>query len=128
VAKIVTQKVSFKGVSPDQLYRIYMDAKKHGSFIGSKVTINKKVGAKFSAFNGMVYGKNLCLVPNKMIVQTWRGKDWVKFNLDSILMLTFHRVKGGAEIKLVHTNVPEKHYKGIVYGWQNYYWKKWLKK
>lgn len=60
-----------------------------------------------------------------MIVQSWRGSDWKKTDLDSVLILTFSKASGGARIDLVHANVPDRHYAGIRKGWTKYYWNPW---
>ena len=122
--KTIQQTVKFK-VKPEKLYDIYMDSKMHSDAIGAPVKISKKVGGAFSSHGKYIIGKNLVLVPKKMIVQTWRGSDWTKKDLDSILTLTFNKVAGGSELVMVHNNVPDKHAKGITGGWNDYYWKLW---
>ncbi len=124
MAKTIEQKVSFN-VSPNRLFNIYMDAKLHGAAINSSVIIKKKTGASFSAFNGYVRGKNLLIVPNRLIVQSWRGKEWEKNDADSILVLSFEKARHGALLHMVHSNVPDHIAAKIKKGWNEYYWKPW---
>ncbi|MFQ5941874.1 MAG: SRPBCC domain-containing protein [Nitrososphaerales archaeon] len=124
MVKTIQQAVKFN-VSPDRLFDIYMDSKKHSAAINGKVSISRKVGARFSAHNGYIKGKNLAIVPKRMIVQSWRGYDWKKRDMDSTLILTFSKAAGGARINLVHANVPDKWYTLIKKGWYQYYWKPW---
>ena len=67
MAKNVTQKVKFKA-TPEELYHLYMDPKKHAKAIGSKVSLQPKVGGRFSAF-GMLEGRFLLLEKGKKIVR-----------------------------------------------------------
>lgn len=124
MTKVIRQRIRLP-TSPARLYNMYLNAKTHSAIIGHKVVIKKKVGEKFSAFNGMIVGRNLMTIPNHTIVQAWRAKPWKKSDPDSILILTFQKAPGGAEIDLVHVNVPSHDYKGVTEGWKNYYWKPW---
>ena len=125
MAKNVIQRIQFNA-TPETLYAIYMDPRKHAKAIGSKVRLVPKEGGRFSAF-GMLEGRFLLLEKGKRIVQTWRGMHWKKSDPDSILILTFKKTPGGAEIMLVHAQVPEHDYKGIQQGWPTHYWRPWKK-
>ena len=124
MAKIISQTVTLKA-QPDALFRTYLDSHRHGAVIGRKVRIGKKAGARFVAFNGIITGRNLLIVPNRVIVQAWRSRHWRKTDPDSILVLTFLRARGGGQIRLVHVNVPSHDYAGVKKGWHAYYWKPW---
>ena len=126
MTKTVTQQVVFKRVSPQKLYATYMDERKHAAAINAPASIEAKVGGSFSAF-GMLKGKFLVLVPNKMIVQRWRSVKFKKTDEDSILVLRFEKVNGGARIDLVHTSIPDHDYADIQEGWPKHYWKPWAK-
>lgn len=39
----------------------------------------------------------------------------------------FSKAPGGAQIDLVHVNVPRYDHKGVSQGWPKYYWKPWKK-
>ncbi len=124
MSKTIQQAVTFRA-SPERLYDIYMDARKHAAAINARASIERKVGGRFSAFDGMLRGRNLVLVPGRLIVQTWRGADWKKSEPDSVLVLAFARAPGGARLTLVHANIPDRYASGIRRGWPKYYWKPW---
>ena len=124
--KTIQQTAKFN-VKPEVLYDLFLNPKKLSVITGSKASTGKRVGTKFSLFNGALSGKNLAIVPGKMIVQSWRSNGWSKSDLDSVLVLTFSKIPGGGQINLVHSNVPENDYEGVKKGWQNYYWKPWKK-
>lgn len=111
--------------SPKTLFNIYLDSKKHGAAIDDKVTVSRKVGSRFTAFEGMLRGKTLMIVPDRMIVQSWRAKSWRKGDPDSILILLFSKAGGGGRIELIQANVPDHAYANITKGWPEHYWKPW---
>ncbi|MBI3232331.1 MAG: SRPBCC domain-containing protein, partial [Candidatus Doudnabacteria bacterium] len=53
-----------------------MDSKKHSAITGGAASISRKIGGKVSAYDGYISGKNVELVADKKIVQTWRASDW----------------------------------------------------
>ena len=124
MTKPIVQSVTF-AVSPARLFKIYTDSKLHSAATGSKAAVSSKAGATFTAFDGMLSGRNLAVVPNQMIVQVWRAHHWRKTDLDSILVMTFSKAPGGGRIDLVHVGVPEHDHKGVRLGWSKYYWKPW---
>ena len=122
--KAIQQSVTFKA-SPEELFSIYTDSKKHSAATGAKATVSARVGAKFKAFDGMLQGQNLVVVPSRRIVQRWRSSQFKKSDLDSILILDFSPAPQGGRIDLVHVNVPDHDYDGVRKGWPSYYWKPW---
>jgi activator of HSP90 ATPase len=109
------------------LYNMYLDAKEHGTAIDSTVKISKKEGAAFSADGKYITGKNLQLMQDRLIVQSWRASDWKKSDADSTFILYFDQQEDDAVINMVHANIPDSQYEGIKKGWDDYYWKPWKK-
>ena len=120
----IEQSVTFKS-TPAELYELFMDSKKHAAATGAPAKVSRKVGGKWSAFSGMILGKNLALLPNRMIVQSWRSSAWKASDPDSILVLRFQKAKGGATVFLAHVGVPPYDHKGVTEGWRKYYWETW---
>jgi activator of HSP90 ATPase len=117
----------FHNATPAQLYEFFMDPKKHTAATGMPANISRKVGGKWSAFGGMILGKTLALVPNRMIVQAWRSSQWKKADPDSILVVRFEKsASGGATVALTHVGVPEYDHDGVRQGWIKYYWEAYL--
>jgi activator of HSP90 ATPase len=117
---VIQQSVEFEKTTPEELFDILLDSRKHAEIIKAEVRISRREGDSFSAFNGMLTGKNLAIVPNKMIVQSWRGNVWKDDDLDSIVIMTFSSTKRGAKIDLIHANVPDQFVK--VEKWKELYW------
>ena len=117
--KAIEQKVLFKGSTAEQLFDIFVNPKKHSEIHGgSETTISSRAGRRFSLLNGNLKGKNLLIVPNRMIVQTWRGNVWKEDDLDSILSLVFTDTVKGAQIDLVHSFTPDQ----FIELWEQVYW------
>jgi len=111
--------------SAARLYRMYLDPKQHAAFTGAPVKIAARAGAVFEAFGGAISGRILQLVPNRLIVQSWRSVQFPRRDFDSTLVLTFWPDKGGARIDLTHVNVADCDYAGVSEGWSKYYWVPW---
>jgi activator of HSP90 ATPase len=122
MTKTIEQVVKF-AATPQELYDIYLDPKKHAAFTGGPCKISAKPGSKFDAFEGMLCGTMLYTIPGKQIVQRWRSCNFKEADMDSILMLTFMPNGKGARIEMVHANVPRQDHKGVTEGWPMYYWK-----
>jgi uncharacterized protein YndB with AHSA1/START domain len=110
---------------PDQLFDMYLDPAAHAAFTGSPVTIGSKPGAAFRAFDDMIKGTILQVVPKRLIVQSWRATHWADEEIDSTLILTFWPDEDGGRIELVHVNVADDDFAGVSQGWQEYYWEPW---
>jgi activator of HSP90 ATPase len=122
--RIIEQSVTLPA-SAERLFEMYLDPKAHGAIIGGPVSISAKEGSRFRAFNGMITGKTLMVLPKYMIVQSWRGSHWQMEDIDSILILTFRNVGEKARIDMIHANVADSDYEGVRTGWDKFYWKPW---
>ena len=120
--KTIKQSVTFNA-SPEQLYNLIMDEKKHAAFTGSKATISTKPDGKFSVFGGYCHGYNIELVKNKKIVQAWHFAEdgWPE---DHFSICNFEFEKEGDKTKLIfqQTNVPEHKVETLKEGWKEFYW------
>jgi len=108
---------------PDEVYDTLLDPRKHSEFTGSKATGKAKVGAKFTAWNGYISGKNIDLEKGKRIVQEWVTTEWPENNPPSRLEFTFKEVDGKTELTMVQSNVPTDQEEELKQGWIDYYWK-----
>lgn len=107
------------------LFDMYLDPLLHGAIVGGPVKISRVPGSEFEAFDGMITGRTIAVVPKKLIVQLWRGKQWKPEDRDSILVLTFLPDSVNGKIELTHLDVPEKEIGDVNKGWLDYYWKNW---
>ena len=80
MGKTIRQVVTFRA-SPHDVYEALMDSKKHSAFTGDKAVISREVGGTFEAGTGYISGTNLQLVPDRKIVQSWRGTDFPEVSI-----------------------------------------------
>lgn len=118
--KTIRQSVTFK-VAPHEVYEALMDSRKHAKFTGAKARISSAVGGKISAYDDYISGTNLELIPDKKIVQAWRGSDWPKDHYSKATFL-LKKVKGGTRLTFTQSGVPDQHYESIKQGWIDHYW------
>ena len=132
---MIIQTNQFIGVSPETLYNAYLNALEHGKMTSSGVETTSfyrkgvgnvetgEVGDELRAWsfkdaNGELQhnlrATILSLIPGKLIVQRWKNIPWTLAtnpklitNLESTLVLTFKQTAFGAEIHMVHVNVPD---------------------
>jgi uncharacterized protein YndB with AHSA1/START domain len=112
---------------PSRVFALYADAGLHAGTTGSGAAIQAKAGTAFTAWDGYIGGVNLHVVPDRMIVQTWRASDWGKDESDSVLVLLFLPEDGGTRLLVTHANVPDDQAAELKAGWTEYYWKPWKK-
>jgi activator of HSP90 ATPase len=123
MSRVIEQSVHLP-VSARELFDTYLESGKHAA-IGGTVTVSREVGAEFSAFDGGLTGRNLAIVPERLIVQFWRASVWQVGDPDSVLILTFSDDSAGGRIDLVQVNVPDHAVDMIDDGWKQHYWKPW---
>ena len=89
---------------------------------GGPAKMSDRVGAKFSLWDGSIWGKNIEVISQKKLVQEWysenEGEKWEK---PSIATFVLTQEKDDVRIDFVHENVPEKDLKNIEDGWREYY-------
>lgn len=122
--RTIQQTIRLPGMAA-ALYAAYLDPAEHAAITGGPVTIAAQAGASFEAFGGALAGRILHLVPDRLIVQTWRSRKWEPQDLDSILTLTFYPDAFGARIELVHVGVADRDAADVETGWERYYWTPW---
>ena len=110
---------------PGRLFDMYLDPVEHAAFTGFPVTISAQPGAPFSAFDNVLTGTMLQVVPKRLIVQSWRSPHWGATDIDSTLILSFLADKEGGRIELTHVNVVDDDFAGVSQGWEKFYWTPW---
>jgi len=119
--KTIKQK-EFLPVEPAEIYDAFLNEQKHSDFTGAKATCDRRVGGKFTAWDGYIRGKNVLLENGRRIVQEWMTTEWPDGYPPSLIEFTFKPKAGGTEVKLVQTNVPADQAKGYEKGWIDFYW------
>ena len=118
----ITQKVLIPNASPEQVYRALLSSKIHGEFTGSPANVSARKGAKFTAWDCYITGKNISLVKGKEIEQEWRTTEFPDEFGDSILKIKL-KVKGsGTELTMIQSKIPASQVSKYKEGWHESYW------
>jgi activator of HSP90 ATPase len=129
MSKPIQQTVTFNA-SPHDVYEALMDSKKHAAFTGGKASISRVVGGKIAAYDNYIAGKNIEIIPDKKIVQSWRAVDWPE-GYFSTITFKLTPVPEGTRLDFTHVDVPEGTEEEFTQGWTDNYWepmKKYLEK
>lgn len=119
--RTITQKVVV-AATPAQVYDAFVNPRVHAAFTGSPATCLARVGGKFTAWNGYIFGVNRELVKDRRIVQDWQTTEWPEGAEPSSVEFSFEAVKDGTEIRMVHSKVPAEQADAYRQGWIDYYW------
>src|SRR6185369_8674980 len=121
----IHQEVEVKA-SPARVYKALTDAKQFSTvtdFVtpGASTAISPEVGGTFSMFGGVITGRHIEMVPNELLVQAWRERDWAP----GVYSIVRFRLSGDAShSKLVfdHTGFPTGNAYQLAPGWKTHYW------
>ncbi|PKL84367.1 MAG: hypothetical protein CVV24_00050 [Ignavibacteriae bacterium HGW-Ignavibacteriae-3] len=109
-------------VSSKKIYTAWLSSKEHSAMTGGGAKVSAKIGGKFIAWDGYIDGKNLELIPNKRILQSWRSTEFSKNHPGSLLLIKFEEVKGGTKVTLIHSEIPDGTGAAYKKGWKDFYY------
>lgn len=112
----------FVSARPMDVYKAFVDAKKHSAFTGGKATGVGRVGGRFTAWDGYIAGKHLILAPGKRIVQEWVTSEWPEEAEPSRLEWVFKSYRGGCVVRMIHSKIPASQAAAYRQGWIDHYW------
>jgi len=85
---------------------------------GYKAELELIEGSEFSLWEGDIVGKNLKIIPGKLLQQEWYFDGQVE---KSIVTLKLSDKEKGTLVELKHQNIPDEAYDDIREGWKKYY-------
>ena len=106
---------------PDKIYDVWLEGRKHGEMTGAKASGYAKVGKPFTAWDSYITGTNLELVLHKKIVQAWRASEFKETDPDSKVEILLKKIRGGTEVTINHSEIPDGLGAGYKKGWFDYY-------
>jgi uncharacterized protein YndB with AHSA1/START domain len=121
MCKTIKQRVKFKA-SPDTVYDLLADSRKHAAVTGRKATISRRIGGTFSACGDDVTGINVDLVPGRRIVQAWRHRRFPEGIYSMAAVTLTPTPDGGTEVVLTHRGVPKDLIPETERAWRERYW------
>jgi activator of HSP90 ATPase len=102
------------------LYNAWLNSEEHAKMTGGEAECSDVVGGLFSVWDGYITGKNLSLVVDSEIVQTWRSTEFKDSDADSKLTVRFKNNQEGCELTLIHQNIPDDQ-PDYEKGWEDHY-------
>lgn len=108
--------------APHDVFEALMDSGKHSLLTGDKAIISRKVGGKFTAYGDYIEGKNLEIVKDRKIVQSWRASDWPEGHYSKVTF-EFKALGGKTRLSFTQEDVPAGQFNEIKKGWIDFYWK-----
>ena len=110
----------FENTNPQTIYAAWLDSAAHSAMTGGGAQVSAVVAEPFSAWDGYISGRNLELVPDAKIVQSWRTVEFADSDPDSHLEINLESAGGGTKLTLRHSNLPAH---GTQYesGWEESY-------
>ena len=105
----------------EAIYNAWLDSETHAEMTAADSAVaSREVGAEHRAHGTYIWGKNLELIPNKKIVQSWRTAQFKEEEEDSVIEVTFEENDGSTLVTLKHSGVPDSE-THIEQGWIDYY-------
>ncbi|HTK82391.1 MAG TPA: SRPBCC family protein [Bacteroidota bacterium] len=120
--KTIKQK-EFISATPVEIYDALLNDKKHSAFTGAKATCDRRVGGKFTAWDGYITGKNVKLENGRRIIQEWKTQEWPQGYPPSVIEFTFKQKRNGTVVNMVQSLVPSIQAPNYEKGWKDYYWR-----
>ena len=118
--KTIKQTMMMKASAHD-IYEALMDSRKHAKFTNDRASISRKVGGKLKAYGTYIQGRNLELVADKKIVQSWWASGWPEGHVSEVTVI-LTPMKGKTKISFTHKGIPEDKADSVKKGWVDYYW------
>jgi activator of HSP90 ATPase len=84
-------------------------------------TLSPHAGGAFTLFGGYIFGRQIELVPNELIIQAWSSLSWAR-GIYSIARFELTDQGGSTKLIFDHTGFPKGQAEHLVSGWQEHYW------
>ena len=110
---------------PDAVYDALTDGEKFAAATGMPAQIEAREGATFSLFAGRIEGRQVELVPDRLIVQAWRfgaahPSPWEQ-GVYSVVRFALTGEEGGTRLVIDHSGVPAEWHDHIAGGYPDFY-------
>jgi activator of HSP90 ATPase len=105
----------------DDVYAALTTPDSFEKFSGYPSSISAVEGGPFSLFGGQITGRNLVLVPNRLIVQAWRVSTWPEGHF-SIARFSLSSSDGSTRIAFDQWGYPADTSGHLSEGWRSMYW------
>ena len=109
--------------TPAEIYKAWLSTKGHTAMTGSAAKVDGKIGGKFTAWDGYIFGSTLALEPDQRIAQAWRTSEFPDEAPDSLVEISLKETKSGTKVTLTHSQIPAGQEDSYRQGWEDCYFK-----
>lgn len=104
--------------TPEEVYRALTNPFTIELWTNEPAIMSETPGSEFSLLGGEITGRNLEFEPNKMISQQWffEGEEE-----ESVVTIKLFAEKGGTQVQVLHTGIPDDAYENMLQGWKEFY-------
>jgi uncharacterized protein YndB with AHSA1/START domain len=107
--------------APEEVYRTWLSSRGHAAMTGGKARASARVGARYTAWDGYIRGKNLKLKRPKLIVQSWRNTEFPKSARDHQIEVRLAKAGSGTKMTFIHSGLAPAGVRRYRKGWRDYY-------
>jgi activator of HSP90 ATPase len=116
----IHQEETFEATA-SKVYRVLIDATEFATMTGAPATGTGAEGGSFSLFGGHITGRQVELVPDRLVVQAWRAKTWPA-GVYSIARFELHPDGSKTRVVFDHDGFPVEMKDHLAAGWTSNYW------
>lgn len=121
MAELFEVSAFFPTQTAEKIYTAWLDSQAHSAMTGSPAEVDPALGGKFTAWDGYIHGQTLAAEPFRRILQTWRTTEFPEESPDSRLEILIEVVNDGAQVTLLHSEIPDGQGEDYRQGWSEYY-------
>lgn len=115
--KTIKQKYVIKA-SIAKVWQALVDPKLIDDWGAGSAKMSDQEGFEFKLWGGDIYGKNIKVIPESLLIQEWTAGNWEN---PSQVTFSLKADKGKTVVDLLHENIPDKEVSEIDSGWDSYY-------
>jgi activator of HSP90 ATPase len=103
--------------APERICELLINGVKFGDVTGKPGKGGGSEGAYFSLFGDRLHGRHIGLVPNKVVVQAWRFRDWDP-GVYSIVRFTLTPEGAATSLVIDQEGVPAAFHEHVSTNWK----------
>lgn len=104
--------------SVDAVWKALTDQETVMQWTGQDGEMSPNEDFDFNLWDGDIWGRNVRMIPNQLIEQSWYGGDWPK---PSHVVIKLEENRGVTTVQLEHSGVPEAVEADFDAGWDSEY-------
>ncbi len=104
--------------SARKVWNALTNPKRINEWGGGPAKMTDELGFRFSLWKGKVFGKNIKVEKNKLLVQEWFAGRW---DQASIVTFELNEKDGVTTLNLLHEDVPNSEENDLKKGWKSDY-------